>query len=74
MSVQFRMEVDQSTLDELPGNELNLMLEYLANGVRGVQEDAFDMKVGTHRVYLEREGLNLWTIYRIEEDANTVKV
>lgn len=74
MSITYKMEVEQEVLDELPGNDLTIMLDYISNTLPSVKEDVFDMKFGSHRVYLEREGINLWTIYRIEKDENTTKV
>lgn len=74
MSITYKMEVDDSDLDAFQGNELTIMLDYISNTIPSIKEDVFDMKFGSHRVYLEREGLNLWTIYRIEKDEDTIKV
>ena len=74
MSITYKMEVDDSDLEAFQGNELTIMLGYISNTIPSIKEDVFDMKFGSHRVYLEREGLNLWTIYRIEKDEDTIKV
>lgn len=74
MSITYRMEVDQDLLDDMPGNGVTMMLDQITNNLRGYNEDTFDMKYGDYRVYLEREGETIWTIYRIEKDANTIKV
>jgi len=74
MSITYKMEVDDSDLEAFQGNELTIMLDYISNTIPSIKEDVFDMKFGSHRVYLEREGLNLWTIYRIEKDEDTIKV
>lgn len=72
--IRFKMEVDNSLLEELPGNDLNIIMEYLTNILPSVEEDVYDMKVGRHRVYVERETKDLWTIYRIEKNEDTVTI
>ena len=74
MSITYRMEIDSSDIEGLSDGDLSIMLEYLSNTLKTVKEEVFDMKVGNWRIYAEREGLNIWTIYRIEEDGVTTKV
>lgn len=74
MSIMYKMEVDDSDLESFQGNDLDIMLNYITNTIPSIKEDVFDMKFGSHRIYLEREGINLWTIYRIEKDEGTIKV
>ena len=61
--------------NDMEGNEFSLMLEYMTNSLRGVQEDVFDLRFHSKRIYAEREG-NVWRIYRIENitDEDTTKV
>jgi hypothetical protein len=68
------MELSQEDLEKLPGNDLNILMDYLGNTLPSIKEDVFDMKIGENRVYVEREGEDLWTIYRLEKDDNTIKV
>ena len=74
MSITYRMEIDSSDIGGLSDGDLSIMLEYLSNTLKTVKEEVFDMKIGDWRIYAEREGLNIWTIYRIEEDGVTTKV
>lgn len=67
------MEINNSLLEELPGNDLNIMLEYLTNSLPSIQEDVYDMKIGKYKVYLERESKEVWSIYRIERNEDTIK-
>lgn len=74
MSVTFRIDLSDEAIEELPGNDLSIMLEYLSSSVARCKEDVYNTKFGKYRVFTEREGENLWTIYRIEEDESTTKV
>jgi len=55
----YKMEVDDSDLESFQGNDLDIMLNYITNTIPSIKEDVFDMKFGSHRIYLEREGINL---------------
>lgn len=74
MSLLFKIDLTDEHIDSLPEGELDIILEYLENSLPRIREDVYNLRVGSNRIFVEREDENVWNIYRIEKDEHTTKI